>query len=143
MKEMQARSEFKVHHSIVFLHKYDKSNNKFLLSLGYDDQYDQTSPNPISRALIFKIWEFTSLDSKISLSLSARLLPCQRHQRTYRRHHLGEDPQRPAAQDVQDRGEWAALSGDHQEVLGEQGLLDGCSDAGVQQDHRVQSKLTG
>lgn len=62
MKEMQVRSEFKVHHSILFLDKYDNNSNKFLLSLGYDQQLD-ASGNPLQRALVFKIWEFVSLDN--------------------------------------------------------------------------------
>ena len=39
MKEMQVKSEFKIHRSVLFLDKNvdNLMNNKFLLSLGYDD----------------------------------------------------------------------------------------------------------
>ncbi len=43
MKEMQVKSEFKIHSRIVYLDKNVTNcmGNKYLLSLGYDDQLDQ------------------------------------------------------------------------------------------------------
>jgi hypothetical protein len=38
--------------------------NKYLLSLGYDDQIDPQTGSVLSTALVFKIWDFISLDSK-------------------------------------------------------------------------------
>lgn len=42
MKEMQVKSEFKIHGNVVFLDKNVENlyGNKFLLSLGYDDKID-------------------------------------------------------------------------------------------------------
>jgi hypothetical protein len=42
MKEMQVKSEFKIHGSVVYLDKNVENlyGNKFLLSLGYDDRID-------------------------------------------------------------------------------------------------------
>jgi hypothetical protein len=42
MKEMQVKSEFKIHNSVVYLDKNVENlyGNKFLLSLGYDDKID-------------------------------------------------------------------------------------------------------
>jgi len=38
-------------------------NNKFILSLGYDENVNEQGET--ERALVFKIWEFISLDSKL------------------------------------------------------------------------------
>ncbi len=38
--------------------------NKYLLSLGYDDYYDSQTGQIKETALVFKIWDFISLDSK-------------------------------------------------------------------------------
>ena len=39
-------------------------NNKYLLSLGYDDRITDDNPgNPPETALVFKIWDFISLDN--------------------------------------------------------------------------------
>jgi hypothetical protein len=42
MKEMQVKSEFKIHGSVVYLDKNVENlcGNKFLLSLGYDEKID-------------------------------------------------------------------------------------------------------
>lgn len=65
MKEMQVKSEFKVHRSVLFLDKNVENlmGNKYLLSLGYDDQIDANG-QVLQTALVFKIWDFISLDSK-------------------------------------------------------------------------------
>jgi hypothetical protein len=63
---MQVKFEFKVHRSVLFLDKNVDNllGNKYLLSLGYDDQIDPTNGSVLSTALVFKIWDFPSLDSK-------------------------------------------------------------------------------
>ena len=65
VKEMQVKSEFKIHRSVVYLDKNVSNvmDNKYLLSLGYDDRLD-SSGNVAETALVFKIWDFISLDSK-------------------------------------------------------------------------------
>jgi hypothetical protein len=70
MKEMQVKSEFKVHRSVLYLDKNVENlmGNKNLLSLGYDDQIDPNSGSVIQTALVFKIWDFISLDSKFLIS---------------------------------------------------------------------------
>ncbi len=42
MKEMQVKSEFKIHGSIIYFDKNVENlcGNKFLLSLGYDEKID-------------------------------------------------------------------------------------------------------
>jgi len=66
LKGNSVKSEFKVHRSVLFLDKNvdNKMKSKFLLSLGYDDQVDHSTGNVLSTALIFKVWDFISLDSK-------------------------------------------------------------------------------
>ena len=66
MKEMQVKSEFKIHESVLFLDKNVDNfmGNKFLLSLGYDQNYDPTTGQPADKHLVFKIWDFISLDRK-------------------------------------------------------------------------------
>lgn len=66
MKEMQVKSEFKVHRSVLFLDKNVENamGNKFLLSLGYDDNVDAVTGNVGETILVFKIWDFISLDRK-------------------------------------------------------------------------------
>ena len=66
MKEMHVKSEFKVHKSVLFLDKNvdNLMGNKYLLSLGYDDQVDGQTGQVIQTALVFKVWDFISLDSK-------------------------------------------------------------------------------
>ena len=66
MKEMQVKSEFKVHRSVLFLDKNVENamGNKFLLSLGYDDNVDVATGNVGETILVFKIWDFISLDRK-------------------------------------------------------------------------------
>ena len=66
MKEMQVKSEFQVHRSVLFLDKNVENvmGNKFLLSLGYDDCIDPQSGTISDTILVFKIWDFISLDSK-------------------------------------------------------------------------------
>ena len=65
MKEMKVKSEFKVHNSIVYLDKNVENpvGNKFLLSLGYDEYVEPTT-NENKNLLLFKVWDFVSLDSK-------------------------------------------------------------------------------
>lgn len=65
MKEMQVKSEFKIHSSVLYLDKNVENlmNNKFILSLGYDENVNEQGET--ERALVFKIWEFISLDSKL------------------------------------------------------------------------------
>jgi hypothetical protein len=69
MKEMQVKSTFKVHRSVLYLDKNVENlmGNKYLLSLGYDDQIDSNSGSVVQTALVFKIWDFISLDSKLLL----------------------------------------------------------------------------
>ena len=45
MKGNQVKSEYKIHKSVVYLDKNvdNKMKNKFLLSLGYDEQLDSTA----------------------------------------------------------------------------------------------------
>ena len=38
--------------------------NKYLLSLGYDDRIDPNTGQITETALVFKLWDFISLDSK-------------------------------------------------------------------------------
>ena len=66
MKEMQVKSEFKIHRSVLFLDKNVDNfiGNKFLLSLGYDDNIDMNTGNVGETVLVFKIWDFISLDRK-------------------------------------------------------------------------------
>jgi hypothetical protein len=66
VKEMQVKSEFKIHRSVVYLDKNIQNvmGNKYLLSLGYDDRKD-SSGNVVETALVFKIWDFISLDNYI------------------------------------------------------------------------------
>lgn len=66
MKEMQVKSEFKVHRSVLFLDKNvdNVMGQKFLLSLGYDDNVDAATGNVGEAILVFKIWDFISLDRK-------------------------------------------------------------------------------
>ena len=66
MKEMQVKSEFKVHRRVLFLDKNvdNAMGNKFLLSLGYDDNVDVATGNVGETILVFKIWDFISLDRK-------------------------------------------------------------------------------
>ena len=66
MKEMQVKSEFKVHKSVLYLDKNVDNllGNKYLLSLGYDEQIDPNTKSVLQTALVFKIWDFISLDSK-------------------------------------------------------------------------------
>lgn len=61
---MQVKSEFKIHTRVVYLDKNVQNvmGNKYLLSLGYDDQLDANGK--VETALVFKIWDFISLDSK-------------------------------------------------------------------------------
>ena len=42
-------------------------NNKYLLSLGEDEIIDQSTGAVSQKALVFKIWDFISLDSKYLL----------------------------------------------------------------------------
>ena len=65
MKDMQVRCEFKVHKSVIFLDKNvdNLMGSKFLLSVGYDDHVDPATGGVSEAALVFKIWDFTSLDS--------------------------------------------------------------------------------
>lgn len=72
MKEMQVKSEFKVHRSVLFLDKNVENamGNKFLLSLGYDDNVDPMSGNVQETILVFKIWDFISLDHYVQTSLT-------------------------------------------------------------------------
>ena len=67
MKEMQVKSEFKIHESVLFLDKNvdNMMGNKFLLSLGYDSNFEPAS-GQAERLLVFKIWDFISLDRKYS-----------------------------------------------------------------------------
>lgn len=62
MKEMKVKSEYRVHHDIYYLEKNFKNaiNGKFIVSLGYDYLDAQGG----QRALVLKIWDFISLDSK-------------------------------------------------------------------------------
>ena len=66
MKEMSFKSEFKVHSSVIFLDKNVENlvGNKLLLSLGYDDNIDMSTGSVGQPMLVFKIWDFISLDSK-------------------------------------------------------------------------------
>jgi len=68
MKEMQVKSEFKMHARVLFMDKNIENplNNKYLLSLGEDEIIDQSSGAVAQKALVFKIWDFISLDSKYS-----------------------------------------------------------------------------
>ena len=65
MKEMKVKSEFKIHHEVVFLEKnvQNMRSQKYILSLGYDN-LSPDGADPTQNALIFKIWDFISLDSK-------------------------------------------------------------------------------
>ena len=78
MKEMQVKSEFKIHRSVVFLDKNvdNLMNNKFLLSLGYDDHIEGDN---VKTALVFKIWEFISLDSKCHFYFSDSVIQITSH----------------------------------------------------------------
>jgi len=51
---------------VLFLDKNIENpiGNKFLLSLGYDYRVDPNTGQAGEQALVFKIWEFISLDSK-------------------------------------------------------------------------------
>ena len=73
MKEMQVKSEFKIHRSVLFLDKNVDNfmGNKFLLSLGYDDSVDANTGNVLETHLVFKIWDFISLDRKCTSILSS------------------------------------------------------------------------
>lgn len=64
LKGNSVKSEFKLHKSIVYLDKNvdNRMKNKYLLSLGYDEQVDSTG-NAVQNALVFKIWDFISLDN--------------------------------------------------------------------------------
>jgi len=66
MKEMQVKSEFKIHRAVVYLDKNVQNvmGNKYLLSLGYDDRIDPNTGQITETALVFKLWDFISLDSK-------------------------------------------------------------------------------
>ena len=78
MKEMQVKSEFKIHRSVLFLDKNVDNfmGNKFLLSLGYDDSVDANTGNVLETHLVFKIWDFISLDRKCtSILLSLTKIP--------------------------------------------------------------------
>ena len=63
MKEMRVKSEFKLHNSVLYLEKnvVNYKNQKFILSLGYDSIIEDAKP---TNALVFKVWDFISLDSK-------------------------------------------------------------------------------
>lgn len=69
MKEMQVKSEFKIHSSVLFLDKNVDNfmGNKFLLSLGYDQNVDMNTGTVSDTYLVFKIWEFVSLDGKFAI----------------------------------------------------------------------------
>lgn len=69
MKEMQVKSEFKIHSSVLFLDKNVDNfmGNKFLLSLGYDQNVDMNTGTVGDTFLVFKIWEFVSLDGKFAI----------------------------------------------------------------------------
>ena len=60
MKDMQVKSEHRIHHDVRFLQKNTENptGNKYLLSLGYD-----YGPTKGSKALVLKIWDFESLIS--------------------------------------------------------------------------------
>lgn len=66
MKSNQVKSEFKIHKSVLFFDKNIDNfmKNKFLISLGYDDKFDDQG-NVLQTALILKIWDFISLDDYI------------------------------------------------------------------------------
>jgi hypothetical protein len=60
------KSEFKIHNSVVFLDKNIENlcGSKFLISLGYDEKIDFQTKQITEKALVLKIWDFISLDSK-------------------------------------------------------------------------------
>lgn len=64
MKDGKVKTEFKLHRSVAYMDKNvdNRMKNKYLLSLGYDDRYDNTG-QVLETALVFKIWDFISLDS--------------------------------------------------------------------------------
>ena len=55
-----------MHARVLFMDKNVENplNNKYLLSLGEDEIIDQSSGAVAQKALVFKIWDFISLDSK-------------------------------------------------------------------------------
>lgn len=69
MKGNQVKHEYKIHRSVLFLDKNVDNylKNKYLLSLGYDDQVDATG-NTLQTALVFKIWDFISLSEYVQSS---------------------------------------------------------------------------
>ena len=54
------QNEFKLHKSIVFFDKNvdNRMQSKFLLSLGYDEEVEESTKNVLQTALVFKIWDF-------------------------------------------------------------------------------------
>jgi hypothetical protein len=56
---------------VLFLDKNVENlmRNKYLLSLGYDDYYDIQTGQIKETALVFKIWDFISLDSKYNYKI--------------------------------------------------------------------------
>jgi hypothetical protein len=67
MKGNQVKTEFKIHRSVLYLDKNIDNflKNKYILSLGYDDLIDPQSGNAVETALVFKVWDFMSLDDYI------------------------------------------------------------------------------
>lgn len=70
MKDQSVKSKFKLHTEIVFFDKNvdNMMGNKYLLSLGYDDKIE--GGKKMESALVFKIWEFVSLDDYVPHSLT-------------------------------------------------------------------------
>lgn len=67
MKDGKVKSEFKLHRGIAYMDKNveNKFHNKYLLTLGYDDRVDLATGNILETALVFKMWDFISLDSYV------------------------------------------------------------------------------
>ena len=67
MKGNQVKTEFKIHRSVLFLDKNVDNfmKNKYILSLGYDDLLDPQTGSPVETALVFKIWDFMSMDDYV------------------------------------------------------------------------------
>lgn len=64
MKGNQVKTEYRIHRSVLYLDKNVDNflKNKYILSLGYDDYIDPQSGKVTDTALVFKIWDFMSLD---------------------------------------------------------------------------------
>ena len=99
MKEMQVKSEFKVHKSVLYLDKNVENllGNKYLLSLGYDEQIDPNNGAVLQTALVFKVWDFISLDSKYFILFLTTFYRLRKLRPTgpHRWHSLGQGCQRP------------------------------------------------